>query len=92
VTPRRRTAILAALSLGTVAILLPAAYIGYQATIGGKPSDELCFVNPASSSSLAARSVGYSTTKKWTWRPPRYVFTCVYEMRGGRTLRRPPPK
>jgi hypothetical protein len=91
VTPRRRTAILASLSFGTALTLVPAVYLGYQATIGSNAPDTLC-VAGRTRDVMPAGATGYSTTQKWTWWTPRYVFTCAYEMRDGSTLLRPPPK
>jgi hypothetical protein len=92
-TPLGRTKILAALSLGTAAVLAPAAYLGFETTIGGVWSHnralDACAATPSprSISNRAETSVRDS----WTWWLPGHSHVCVYETPQGRTILRPVP-
>ena len=74
-TPLGRTKILAALSLGTAAVLAPAAYVGFEATIGG----------------VWSHRAGISVRDRCTWWLPGHTHVCVYETPQGRTILRPVP-
>ena len=83
------TVLLSALTLATAAILVPAVYVGYQATIVGNPPDTLCAATPPGDR-VARRAVGFSTKQRWTWWTPKYAFTCIYDMPDGSTTVRKP--
>jgi hypothetical protein len=77
--------VLAALTVGTASILIPAAYVGYQATIGGRAPDTLCHATPTPQS-LAARARWVDERDDWRWWPSRYDHTCIYHMPDGTTV------
>ncbi len=94
-TPLGRTKILAALSLGTAAVLAPAAYVGFEATIGGVWSHnralDACAATPTTRSIANRVGVGISVRDRWTWWLPGHSHVCVYDMPDGRTILRPVP-
>ena len=95
-TPRRRTAILAALSFGTALVLAPAVYLGYEWTIGGvwshNQSLDRCARTPNTERGRLANRSEISATDRWTWWPPGHAHRCVYLTPNGRTVVRPVPK
>ena len=94
VTPRRWAKILVLLSLATVSILIPAGYLGFEATIGGVWSHnhalDACAATP-STRSISNRARGISVRDRWNWWLPGHSHTCVYDMPNGKTILRRVP-
>ncbi len=93
-TPLGRTKIVAVLSLGTAAVLAPAAYVGFEATIGRVWSHnhalDACAATPTPKS-ISNRAVGISVRESWNWWLPGHSHVCVYDMPRGRAILRPVP-
>jgi hypothetical protein len=86
-TPRRKALTLALLSLGAAAVLVPAVYVGYQATIGSHVAGNQCDATPPGDR-LAMHAVGHRSRQRWRWWRPGYDVTCLYEMPDGSTVAR----
>jgi len=92
-TPRRRTKILALTALCTALVTTPAAYLGYETTIGGVWSHntalQACSMTPTAGSISNRPGVDTAVRDRWTWWPPGHAHTCVYRMPNGKTILRP---
>ena len=92
-SPLRRTQVLTALVLGTALLLVPSAFIGYEATIGGVWSHntalDACGMRATANSAYEKAEIG--VRDRWTWWLPGHSHVCVYDLPGGRTITRPVP-
>src|SRR4051812_37228308 len=86
VTPRRRAWIVVLLSFATAAVLIAAADIGFEVTIGGAWSHnrafDACAATP-STRSISNRAESISVRDRWNWWLPGHSHKCVYEMPNG---------
>jgi hypothetical protein len=92
--PAGTAKIVALLSAGTLAVLGPAGYVGYKASIGGvwdhNRALEDCDI--AVETNPVYRKAEIGVRDKWTWWLPGHSYTCVYDIPDGRTILKPPPQ